>query len=202
MIIIFLLSLIIWMYVKLISAKEEEFVKLPYITIGINLFMYIWLYSNYGMTLKFIQICFLFVILSLVTIVDIKYNVIPNKIIAIILIFGVLFNLINKTISIENMLAGFFIISAPLLFMSIILKGSMGGGDIKLMAVSGVFLGWKNIILAFIIASLLGSFISMILILLRKINKNDMIPYGPFLAMGIFVASLYGDRIISWYIGG
>ena len=201
MIITFLLILIIGMYIKLVSVKKEEFRKLIYIGIVVNLIIYVWLYINYGMAQKFIQIAFLTIMLSLVTIIDMKYNVIPNSITAIILIFGVLFNLLNNEISSSSMLIGFFVISLPLFFIAIILKDSMGGGDIKLMAVSGVFLGWQNIILAFLIGSLVGSLVSIILILLRKINKNEMIPYGPFLAMGIYTSSLYGDVIIRWYIG-
>lgn len=201
MIITFLLILIIGMYIKLVSVKKEEFRKLIYIGIVVNLIIYVWLYINYGMAQKFIQIAFLTIMLSLVTIIDMKYNVIPNSITAIILIFGVLFNLLNNEISSSSMLIGFFVISLPLFFIAIILKDSMGGGDIKLMAVSGVFLGWQNIILAFLIGSLVGSLVSIILILLRKINKNEMIPYVPFLAMGIYTSSLYGDVIIRWYIG-
>jgi|GEM_PF-314182 len=201
MLIIILIGLFIEIYMWATYFRKEKFSKLNYIIIGINLVAYVCFFSVYGLTPKWIQMIFLTTILSIISIIDLKYKIIPNKIIVAIFIFGVLFNIINKTVTVGNMVIGFFIISIPLLIMSIILKGSMGGGDIKLMAVAGAFLGWENIIVAFIIGSLIASITSIILIILRKIKRNDMIPYGPFLSMGIFIASLYGERIISWYIG-
>ena len=201
MLIIILIGLLMEIYMWATYFRKEKFSKLNYMIIVINLVAYVWFFSVYGLTPKWIQMIFLTTILSIISIIDFKYKIIPNRIIAAIFIFGVLFNIINKTVTVGNMITGFFIISIPLLIMSIILKGSMGGGDIKLMAVIGAFLGWKIIIVAFLITSIIASVTSIILILSRKIKRNDMIPYGPFLSMGIFIASLYGEKIISWYIG-
>lgn len=201
MLIIILLGLLIAIFMGAIYFREGKLSLLNYIIILINVAIYIWFYSIYGLTPKWIQMIFLTTILSVISIIDLKYKIIPNKIIAIIFIFGVLFNIITKTVTVGNMITGFFIISIPLLVMSIILKGSMGGGDIKLMAAAGAFLGWKSIIVAFLIGCIIASITSIILIILRKIKRTDMIPYGPFLSMGIFIASLYGEKIISWYMG-
>jgi leader peptidase (prepilin peptidase)/N-methyltransferase len=201
MLIIILIGLFMEIYMWATYFRKEKFYRLNYIIIVINLVAYVWFFSVYGLTPKWIQMIFLTTILSIISIIDLRYKIIPNKIIAIIFMFGVLFNIINKTVTVGNMITGFFIISIPLLIMSIVLKGSMGGGDIKLMAVAGAFLGWKSIIVAFLIGSIIASITSIILIFLRKIKRTDMIPYGPFLSMGIFIARLYGEKIISWYIG-
>ena len=201
MLIIILLGLFIGIYMWATYFRKEKFSTVNCIIIVINLVTYVWFYSIYGLTPKWIQMIFLTTILSLISIIDLKYKIISNKIITIIFVFGILFNIINKTVTVGNMITGFFIISVPLLVMSIILKGSMGGGDIKLMAAAGAFLGWKSIIVAFLIGCIIASITSIILILLRKIKRTDMIPYGPFLSLGIFIASLYGEKIISWYIG-
>ena len=197
--IVILLGLFIGICIGTKFSEKEKYLKLIYI--AINFTIHILLYSMYGLTPKCIQMIFLSIILSYISVIDLKYNIIPNKVIAIIFIFGVLFNIISNTVAVRNMVIGFFIISVPLLIISIILKGSMGGGDIKLMAAAGAFLGWEKIVVAFFIASLIASITSIILILLRRIKSKDMIPYGPFLSMGIFITGLYGEKIISWYIG-
>ena len=75
----------------------------------------------------------------------------------------------------------------------------IGGGDIKLMAAAGLFLGWKNCILAFVIGCILGSIIHLIRM---KVSKQDhMLAFGPYLAAGIFIASLWGERIVNTYLG-
>ncbi|MFT8349079.1 prepilin peptidase [Clostridium saccharoperbutylacetonicum] len=186
---------------NILFLKKKAFTKLNCLIMVINIIIYVLIYNLYGITPRFIQMIFLTSILSVISAIDLKLNIIPNKLICLILIFGVIFNILNETITLGNMTAGFFIISLPLLIMSIVLKGSMGGGDIKLMAAAGAFLGWKHIVVAFFIASVIGSLISIILIISNKIKGKDMIPYGPFLSIGILIAGLYGNKLISWYIG-
>ena len=100
-------------------------------------------------------------------------------------------------------LIGFCVISGFMLIILLVgrvIKGvdAFGGGDIKLMAVAGLFLGYKNCILAFFIGCILGSVIH--LILMRVCKKEHMLAFGPYLSMGIFIAMLYGDTIVNWYL--
>ena len=75
---------------------------------------------------------------------------------------------------------------------------AFGGGDIKLMAAAGVFMGWKNIILAFIIGCVLGAIIHSIRI--RVSNADKVLAFGPYLCAGILTVMLYGDTILNWYL--
>lgn len=76
-------------------------------------------------------------------------------------------------------------------------KESMGGGDVKLLAMVGSVLGWKMTLLAFFIAPFFGSVVGIIL----KIREGaEIIPYGPFLSLGSIVALLWGDPILA-YLG-
>lgn len=74
----------------------------------------------------------------------------------------------------------------------------IGGGDIKLMAAAGLLLGWKEILLALVIGSVAGSVIHLILMKVQK--KDRVLAFGPYLALGIFFAMLYGNAIITWYL--
>lgn len=77
----------------------------------------------------------------------------------------------------------------------------MGGGDIKMLAMVGAFLGWKLTLITLVLSSMLGSLFGVAVILSRRGNLKQALPYGTFLAIGALVASLYGDRIVDWYVG-
>lgn len=188
---IILLALAIVTYMFGMYFRKLKFLKSKYIGVAVNLVAYLGLYIFYGLTVKWIQVMFLFTILLIISVIDLKYKIIPNKLIIIIFAFGIVFNIITGAVTIKSMIIGFFIISIPLLALSIIIKGSIGGGDIKLLAVSGAFIGVRNIIIAFFIASMFSSIILISLLLLKKIKAKDIVPYGPFLSIGIFIASLY-----------
>ena len=74
----------------------------------------------------------------------------------------------------------------------------IGGGDIKLMAVSGLLLGWKQILLAFVLGCIIGSVIHMIR--MKMSGQGHMLAFGPYLSVGIMIAALAGDQMIAWYL--
>jgi leader peptidase (prepilin peptidase)/N-methyltransferase len=78
-------------------------------------------------------------------------------------------------------------------------KEAMGGGDIKLAAMIGAFLGWKLTLLSLFLGFFLGSIIGVIVLLTSK-NKSDVLPFGPFIALGAFVSIFWGRAIIHWYL--
>jgi len=80
-------------------------------------------------------------------------------------------------------------------------KEGMGGGDIKLLAMIGAFLGWKPALLTIMVGSLAGSLIGVFLISLHLIKRDEYIPFGPFLAFGALVAMFFSQPILDWYQG-
>ncbi len=80
-------------------------------------------------------------------------------------------------------------------------KEGMGGGDIKLMAMIGAFLGWKPALITIMIGSLLGSLVGVTLIAVQLIKREEYIPFGPFLVCGALVALFFGQPILDWYQG-
>lgn len=90
-------------------------------------------------------------------------------------------------------------VSGFLLVLYLITRGrGIGGGDIKLMAAAGLFLGWKSCILAFVIGCIAGSIIHIIR--MKVSNEDHVLAFGPYLAAGIFIASLWGERIVNAYL--
>ena len=72
---------------------------------------------------------------------------------------------------------------------------AMGGGDVKMMAMVGAFVGWKGVLLTVFLGSLLGSLIFVPL----SLKKKRLVPFGVFLALGAAVTFVMGDGIIAWY---
>jgi leader peptidase (prepilin peptidase) / N-methyltransferase len=78
-------------------------------------------------------------------------------------------------------------------------REGMGGGDIKLMAMIGAFLGWKPALLTIMIGSLTGSVIGIGLIALRFMKRDEYIPFGPFLVFGALVSLFFAEPLVDWY---
>jgi leader peptidase (prepilin peptidase)/N-methyltransferase len=75
----------------------------------------------------------------------------------------------------------------------------MGGGDVKMLAMIGAFLGWKLALLTLVLSSFVGSLVGLFVILLKRGGMKYALPYGTFLALGALTASLVGDPILRWY---
>ena len=77
----------------------------------------------------------------------------------------------------------------------------MGFGDVKMLAMIGAFLGWKQVLVVLFLASLAGATIGLTLAALRVRSLASKLPFGTFLALGAYVASLVGERLMTWYLG-
>jgi leader peptidase (prepilin peptidase) / N-methyltransferase len=79
-------------------------------------------------------------------------------------------------------------------------REGMGGGDVKLLAMIGAFLGWQAVLLTLLLASFIGSAIGIATMVARGADTKLAIPFGPFLSLGALVALFCGQTIVSWYI--
>ncbi len=145
--------------------------------------------------LLYVLVIILLIILSAV---DIKKHEIPLWININILVIGI----IHLILDYQNYLSyviGFFAVSLPLYLILIFTKGQgIGGGDVKLMAAAGLLLGWKQIVLAFVLACIIGAIIHLSLMLAFKFGRE--LAFGPYLSAGIIIALFYGEKLIDWYI--
>ena len=76
----------------------------------------------------------------------------------------------------------------------------MGGGDIKLMAWVGALWGWQTAALTILIASFVGALVGLTLFLTRALPRDHRIPFGPFLAAGVWASALAGASLVGWYL--
>lgn len=95
---------------------------------------------------------------------------------------------------------GFFVVSIPLAIIYYASKGrAIGGGDVKLMATAGLFLGWKLALVALITGCLYGSIIHIIR--MKVSGEGKQLAMGPYLSAGIVTALWFGKYIVEWYAG-
>lgn len=96
---------------------------------------------------------------------------------------------------------GFVAVSAFLYLLYLLSKGrAIGGGDIKLMAACGLLIGWKLIILAFLLGCIVGAVIHVIR--MRVSGEEHVLAMGPYLSLGVMIAALWGNAFLSWYLQG
>jgi leader peptidase (prepilin peptidase)/N-methyltransferase len=94
---------------------------------------------------------------------------------------------------------GFFLYLTGVIGGKIAKKEAMGGGDVKLLAMIGAFLGWQLVALTIFLSAFLGSIAGAVV----KIRKGESyIPYGPYLALGAVFSIFWGKAIIEWYLFG
>jgi leader peptidase (prepilin peptidase) / N-methyltransferase len=137
--------------------------------------------------------------------IDLEHQIIPDVISIPGIIIGLLFSLIINHIpwvdSVIGILAGGGILYlVAFIYELITKKEGMGGGDIKLLAMIGAFLGWKAIPFVILISSLTGSVIGSAALMISKKGIRAKIPFGPFLALGAILYVFFGKEIINWYI--
>lgn len=106
------------------------------------------------------------------------------------------FQNIPEKLTLSERTAGFFCVSLPMFLITFLRPGVFGGGDIKLMAVCGFYLGSHLIINSAVIAVFLAAIYSVICILIKKADKNTTIPLGPFLSAGMLISTLWEPGLL------
>lgn len=168
-----------------------------------NALLYLVVWYIYSLTFQTLFIAILFSILIIISFIDLRHQIIPDGLVVLIFILGILNAVYMMLIHGEpwyTFVIGFFAASVPLLILGLIYPDGMGGGDIKLMAAAGLFAGWKLILLSLFVGALYGGIVSLFVIISKKGSMKTAIPFGPSLSLGIITCILFGERIISWYL--
>ena len=132
------------------------------------------------------------------SIIDARTREIPPGITLFILVLGVAATLLDLQNWLSHLI-GFFAMSLPLYLILLITGGKgIGGGDIKLMAVCGLILGWKLVVLGFFFGCFAATIIHLTLMAIKKADRT--LSFGPYLSVGIFAALLWGTPVINWYL--
>lgn len=139
-------------------------------------------------------------ILFRISIIDLKTMIIPDELTMTMLLPVILSFFAEPGLGLADRISGAVSVSSLLFLMTIVVKDSFGMGDIKLIAVCGLMLGWRRTLLAGFIAVCIGGIVSIFLLISGKMERGGRLAFGPFLAVGILAALTAGEEIIRWYL--
>lgn len=159
--------------------------------------LYVLVYAVCGWSVETLLYCLLFSALLALSVIDGRTYEIPFGFNVFILALGLIRVLTDYTNWLDYVI-GLCCVSFFLYLIFLVTKGrGIGGGDIKLMASCGLLLGWKCIILAFLLGCIIGSIVHL---LRMKLTKADhVLAMGPYLSVGVMIAALWGEQMIQWY---
>jgi leader peptidase (prepilin peptidase)/N-methyltransferase len=137
--------------------------------------------------------------------IDLEHHLLPNAITLPGIVVGLAFSLLLPP-GIQSALIGVLVGGGVLwligeAYFRIAGQEGMGGGDVKMLAMIGAFLGWKLVLVTLVFSSIAGSLIGGLVLATRRGGLKYALPYGTFLAIGGLVASLFGEQIVAWYVG-
>ena len=132
---------------------------------------------------------------------DLKHFIIPDKIILSAIFISLVYRLFESYDFLLNFLFSAIGASGFFLIIYLISRGKwIGFGDVKFGFFMGIFLGFPNIIVGLYSAFMIGAIIGVCLIIFGRKKFSSEVPFGPFLIVGTFLALLFGEKLINWYI--
>jgi leader peptidase (prepilin peptidase) / N-methyltransferase len=168
-------------------------------------------YFHFGATPQGVLYLYLALCLLVQTVIDTRYKIIPDQLTLPVIVIGIAASVAFPEIQLEAtrlgafreaflgaLLGGGFLYAAGTIAEWILKKEAMGGGDVKLLAAIGAVLGWQAVLWTIFVSSLAGSVIGLYL---RWKRGEELIPYGPYLALGAFLYMFVGPQAIAWYFG-
>jgi len=176
--------------------------------------LFLLLFIRFDLSVSFFIFSLLILALILASFIDWEHYLIPDLVVYPGIVLGLLFNLIFPELAFSNdslyaLKESFLgvLVGGGLLYLTalageiVMKKEAMGGGDVKLLAMIGAFLGWRPVLLAIFFGSIIGSVVSLALIGLKIKKRTDYIPFGPYLSLGAVISLFYkGSTFLGYYI--
>ncbi|ABC78219.1 prepilin peptidase [Syntrophus aciditrophicus] len=172
---------------------------------GLTALMALFLFWKFGLTLKFLA-AFIFVsALILITFIDIDYQIIPDVISLPGIPICFLMAVFIMDLSFMDALLGLLIGGGSLYLVAVLYelatkREGMGGGDIKLLALMGAFLGWKSLLFILLVSSLVGAVVGISIMLARGGDMKYAVPFGPFLSLAAVAYLFVGEYATNLFL--
>lgn len=163
------------------------------------------LFLKFGLSFDFFSCFVLASALIVVTFIDLDHRIIPDVISLPGMAVGVVLALFGPSLSVKDSLIGLLAGGGSLYLVAVAYeklthREGMGGGDVKLLAMIGSWLGWKAVLFTLFFSSLTGTIIGGTAMVLLKQGRAYAIPFGPFLAFAALAYLFFGPQLISWYL--
>jgi leader peptidase (prepilin peptidase)/N-methyltransferase len=187
------------------NCKSKISIQYPIVELLSGL-IYLIIYLAYGLSVQTLIYIILSSALVIIAFIDLNEQIVPDVISLPGIVIGFIVSFFVSYMSFVNSALGVVVGGGIILIIGmagsvIFKKEAMGGGDVKLAAMIGAFLGWRYIIISLFLGFFLGALAGIFLIMAKIKSKEDTVPFGPFIVLGSFITLLWGEKIISWYIG-
>ncbi len=200
--------LLLWGKCRYCKAKISLIYPLVELATGI---LFLLVFYHFGLTLEFLLALAFIAVLLPISVIDARHYIIPNVITVTGLILGgvIVCAITYQRADVWYLLTRFIgaVAGGLVLWLiavigsAVLRKKAMGGGDIKLMALIGLFLGaWPELVMVLAFSAFSGAIVGSALIISGRKSRQSPIPYGPFLAGAAVLVLLWGDRLWSTYL--
>ena len=162
--------------------------------------LYVFLYHQFGFSVHSVVLILLATALLIVSFIDLQHKIIPDVITLPGIVAGVVASFLITPVGVVSSILGVVLGGGLFFLVAVIRPGGMGGGDIKLIAMIGAFLGWQAVLMTIFLGACTGSVAGLALMLLGKKGRKDMVPFGPFLAFGALLTMVWGQDMLLWYL--
>ncbi|MDP2919324.1 MAG: prepilin peptidase [Dehalococcoidia bacterium] len=174
-------------------------VRVPLVESAAGL-LFSFLFWKYGLTYQFALVGIYSCVLLVLAVIDLEHRLILNVIVYPVAIIALIADILIPGIGILSGLGGGAIGFGILLIPAIVSRRGMGWGNVKMAGLIGLMTGYPRVFVAILSGIILGGLTAVALLLLKKKTRKDAIPFGPFLSIGSFLALLWGQEIIRWYL--
>jgi leader peptidase (prepilin peptidase)/N-methyltransferase len=158
-------------------------------------------FLKWGMSPALVPALVLIAGLVAITVIDLDHQIIPDVITLPGIVVGLGWNLATQQVPRLEAAVGVLVGGGLFLIIIVASRGGMGGGDMKLGAMLGAFLGWKLVLVASLLAVLAGGVVAIWLLAASRKGRKDPVPFGPFLALGGIASLFLGHELLAWYLG-
>lgn len=179
--------------------------------------VYVSLVVRYGLTLETVELVAFASVLLVLSLTDLDDYIIPNVtiIVAIAIRFaylavGAALGLFEPVSMLVGTLVGGFAVAIPVLLLALVMdrvlgRESLGGGDVKLLFVAGLYFGWQQSLFLVIVACVLGIVLGALGLRGARVEDGQdteprLIPFGPSIALACWITMLVGPQVLNWYL--
>ncbi|MCL0076421.1 prepilin peptidase [Dehalococcoidia bacterium] len=191
---------------------------IPRRVVGVELgtgLLFAFLSFSYGFGVEFLVLALCGSLFLVLAVIDLEHGLILNKIVYPAIGISLLLSPFWPSLgfarpflggtgmlhSFLGSLSGGLIFAALLFVIALIYSGGMGWGDVKMAALIGLITGFPSVLMAMMLSLVSSGIVAILLLALRLRSRKEAIPFGPFLSLGAFIALLWGQELVTWYLG-
>jgi len=194
----------LWLKGRCRNCNESISIRYPLVEIISGLFS-LCAFLIFGLSLEGIIYYIFISTLLVITFIDIDHQIIPDTISIPGIPAGFIASFVLPSLTYMDSLLGILAGGVSLFLVAWIYelikgKSGMGGGDIKLLAMIGAFIGWKGVLFTIFISSAVGTLTGIIIMLRTQKGLKLAVPFGPFLSIGAVIYIFFGPQLIYWYL--